>query len=556
MTEKKTCDDLRVYRVGLYARLSVLDNGKEDGGSLESQIALMEQYVGERPYLQICKLYQDNGYTGTNFHRPAWDELLSDVAAGRIDCVIVKDLSRLGRNYIETGEFLEKDCPRLGLRFISINDGYDSASLNANEELTAALKNIVNDYYAKDISRKACSALAAKRARGDYLGSYAPYGYRKDPTNKNRLLVDPETSPVVRRIFEWRANGDGFGTINRRLNEQDIPSPGRYRFEHGVITNNNSKGAALLWNRHVLSDLLRNPVYIGRLEQGKCRASLYQGVPEHRVAKEEWVISEHTHEPIIDEELFFAVQRINEERADAYRSCHGKYDALPREQNPYGEKLICADCGARLTLHRALARGGKRGYYSYLCPTYEEHRELGCTRKSIRASALEEAVLAALRMQIQLFLSVSDVCAELTRKSAGKHQARAKSAIQTIEKQIARKNSVSVSLYADWKEGLLTRDEYLFAKERYASELAALRQQLAEAKLTGESADKSLSFAGDWARRLKEYVSAERVSRELADALIESVALDASGNLSIRFLFDDAKRQLDAELERLKGAAS
>ena len=181
----ETLDGLQVFNAGLYGRLSVLDNGKLDGDSLETQISLMEEYVRQRPYLRRTKLYQDNGYTGTNFERPAWDELLGDVKSGKINCIVVKDLSRLGRNSIEAGEFLEKECPRLGVRFISINDGYDSASLNSTEELTAALKNIINDYYAKDISRKSCSALAIKRQNGEYIGSYAPYGYQKDPENKN-----------------------------------------------------------------------------------------------------------------------------------------------------------------------------------------------------------------------------------------------------------------------------------------------------------------------------------------------------------------------------------
>ena len=278
------------FDTGLYARLSVLDNGKTDGDPIESQVKIIEQYLSEHPELKLVDRYLDNGYSGVSFERPQWERLMQDVKAGKINCIIVKDLSRLGRNYIETGNFLERICPKLGIRFISVNDSYDTQNIRSQDELTVSIKNIVNDYYAKDISMKSGAALKAKRQNGEYIGSYAPHGYRKDPKNKNRLLVDPETAPVIRQIYEWRAQGLGYGTITRMLNERDIPSPGRYRFEHGIITNNNKKGSALLWNRHALSDILRNIVYIGHLAQGKCTASLMRGIPVHRVPEAEWDI--------------------------------------------------------------------------------------------------------------------------------------------------------------------------------------------------------------------------------------------------------------------------
>ena len=255
------------FNTGLYARLSVLDNGKADGDPIESQVKIMEQYLSEHSELRLVDQYLDNGYSGVSFERPQWERLMHDVKAGKIDCIIVKDLSRLGRNYIETGNFLERICPNLGIRFISVNDNYDTHNIHSRDELTVSVKNIVNDYYAKDISMKSGAALKAKRQNGEYIGNYAPHGYRKDPENKNRLLVDPETAPVIQQIYEWRAQGLGIGTIARMLNEQDIPSPGRYRFEHGIITNNNKKGSALLWNRHALSDILRNIAYIGHAQQ-------------------------------------------------------------------------------------------------------------------------------------------------------------------------------------------------------------------------------------------------------------------------------------------------
>jgi len=550
-------EGLTVFETALYGRLSVLDNGKVDGDSLESQVALMEQYVAQRPYLHYVKLYQDNGYTGTNFDRPAWDELLRDVREGKINCIVVKDLSRLGRNYIETGEFLEKDCPRLGVRFISINDGYDSAALNSTEELTAALKNIINDYYAKDISRKACSALATKRKRGEYIGSYAPYGYQKDPANKNHLIIDPAAAPIVCQIYEWRAAGAGYGTITRRLNEQDIPSPGRYRFEQGIVTNNNKKGSKLLWNRHALTDILKNPVYIGHLIQGKCRASLYQGIPAHTVSEEEWDIAYHTHEPILSQELFDAVQQYNKMQSAAYCANYGKYTSLSRETNPYRKKLVCSDCGAQLKLYRSLARDGKRGYYSYLCPTYEAHRELRCTKKSIRSFALDEAVLAALKVQMDLFLDEEAVLKSLlcrARPSASK-SAKADEK-RPLERQIERRQSLSASLYADWKSGILSREEYVFGRQKYAQELEELSHQLRELESVSGVEKEKLDRAAAWANQIKLFRNADTVTKELVDAFIGSIRLDSEGQISVDFLFADDQELIRQEIKRLRREAA
>ena len=550
-------DGLQVFDTGLYGRLSVLDNGKPDGDSLETQISLMEEYVSQRPYLRYAGLYQDNGYTGTNFDRPAWDALLRDVEAGKINCIVVKDLSRLGRNYIEAGEFLEKECPRLGVRFISVNDGYDSVCLNSSEELTAALKNIINDYYAKDISRKSCSALAVKRRNGEYVGSYAPYGYRKDPANKNRLLIDPATAPVVRQIYAWRAAGAGFGAITRRLNEQGVPSPGRYRFEQGIMTNNNQKGSKLLWNRHVLTGILKNPVYLGHLAQGKCRAGLYRGIPAHTVPKEEWDMAYHTHEAILTQELFEAVQRFNEQQSAAYFANRGKYPHLPKERNPYRGKLVCADCGARLKLYRALAQNRAQVYYSYLCPTYEEHRELGCTRKSIRSDQLDTAVLSALKAQMALFLDAEQVLAGLAAKKRDTPAGdRRRSECAAVERQIARKESLRAALYSDWRSGILSYEEYRFAKTRYTRELAALKQQLSEMKSVDEGALERADMAARWAEKLRAYQDADQVTNELVDALISCVRLDSGGEVSVRFSFGKEQEMLEREIKRLREGAA
>ena len=277
---------------------------------------MIKKYVAEKPYLFPVGLYVDNGYTGTDFDRPEFNRMMDDVRAGIVDCVVIKDLSRLGRNYVEAGEFIDKVCPFLGLRLISINDGFDTADISAGGDLGVSLKNVINDIYAKDISRKASSVLKAKRLRGEYIGNYAPYGYIKSPENKNQLIIDPDVAPIVIEIFQMRASGMGIERIANKLNELGYPSPGRLRYERGIITNNNKQGEKLLWKRHVLNDILRNVAYIGNLAQGRSRSSLYKGIAFHRVEKSQWDVVENTHEPIISQDLWQAVQAVNEKHAN------------------------------------------------------------------------------------------------------------------------------------------------------------------------------------------------------------------------------------------------
>lgn len=541
-----------LWDAGLYGRLSVLDNGKVDGEPIESQIAIIEQYVAGHPELKIVERYIDNGYTGTNFDRPNWERMMADVRSGRINCIIVKDLSRLGRNYIETGRFLERICPKLGIRFISVNDNYDTAEIKSQDEFAASLKNIVNDHYAKDISLKSGSALKAKRQRGEYIGSYAPHGYLKDPSNKNHLIINPETAPVIQQIYQWRTEGLGYGAITRMLNERDIPSPGRYRFEHGIVTNNNKKGSSLLWNRHALTDILRNIVYIGHLAQGKCTASLARGIPVHRTPESEWDIAYHTHDPIITEELFNQVQEINRSRADAYNANYGACSHLPKGDNPYRERLVCADCGTQMKLYRNLSKNHKKAYFTYICPTYEEHQELRCTKKTIRSNDLDAMVLKTLKIQMELFCDAQQVLERLSKKQQKFPAHIEENELQQLEQQIKRKQGYATSLYADYRTGLLTREEYTFARGKYQEEVAALQGRISQLQerltLTSQVSD----CAKSWITLIEQYKSAEIVSRELVTAFIGEIRLSADGSIKVSFLFQDELSRIRAHCKALE----
>ena len=287
-------EQTKLYNVAIYARLSVEDNGK-DSDSIESQIEYLEDLIANDPTMRKVAVYIDNGFTGTNFMRPEFQRMIDAARLDDINCVVVKDLSRLGRNYVETGEFLEKVCPFIGLRFIAVNDNYDSEAVTNNSQLAASLYNIINDFYAKDISRKVFSALKTKMENGEYIGAWEKYGYLKDPDNKNRLIVNPETAPIVQQIFLWRSEGMSYMGINKKLNEMDIPSPGQYKADRGIVTNNNQKKRRILWNKHIVTDILKDITYIGHMAQRKTTQVLHKSVPFSRVNKEDWVVVHNTH---------------------------------------------------------------------------------------------------------------------------------------------------------------------------------------------------------------------------------------------------------------------
>lgn len=541
------------FLTALYVRLSVEDNGKKDADSIENQEALLREYLSERPYLFFVDIYIDNGYTGTDFDRPAFNRMMEDVRGGKINCIVVKDLSRLGRNYVEAGEYIEKIFPFFHVRFISVNDNYDSAALRSGEELSASLKNLVNDVYAKDISRKVGTAMKEKRLRGEYIGNYAPYGYLKDPRDKNHLIPDPETVPYVIEIFEMRASGMGITTILRQLNKREISSPGRLRFERGIVTNNNKKGADLPWNRHVLNDLLRNVAYIGHLAQGRSACCLYKGIPFHHTDPSEWDYVENTHEPIISAELWEKVQEINNDQAKKANTTYGKYASLKKRENPYGILLKCADCGLVIKQVHSYDRKRTAVYYNYKCPNNIELGDTVCPKKNIRASDLDEAVLQTIRKQMEVFLDRQKVLQRLIATEREKVKRKVPTErIDEVKKEIETRQNLCTGLYTDLKDGLLTQEEYLFAKQKYQDDIAKLQNELKELmRIRIKSVETTLGERR-WDALIAKYYKAKKLSATMVKAMIKEIRLHSDNRIEIDFRYMNEFEELLQECERIR----
>ena len=312
-----------IFKTAIYARLSLEDGGKSSSCSIQNQVQLVRNFIDQAPGLQLAATFVDNGETGMNFDRPAWNDLIAQCRRGRVNCIVVKDLSRLGRNYIETGSYLEKIFPLLETRFISINDNYDSHRTAASrDDLLISLKNLLNDVYAKDISRKVKAAMETKQRRGEFLGSHAAYGYLRCAKDNRRLVINEETAPIVKDIFKWKLAGQGFGAICRRLNSAGVPSPSRYLYLKGMVWH--EKFANCIWKPTTIRGILKNPVYTGCMAMGKKKSRIALGLPQICVEPDKWLVLPNTHEPIVDKETFALVGKILKDINAKYHGERGR----------------------------------------------------------------------------------------------------------------------------------------------------------------------------------------------------------------------------------------
>lgn len=541
-----------IHKTAIYARLSREDNLNQSD-SIENQLSLLHDYVGNRPYLQLVGTYIDNGYTGTDFDRPEWQKLMEAVRAKEVDCIVVKDLSRLGRNYIETGEFLEKICPFFGIRFIAINDNFDTDTTEASGQLSVSLSNIINDYYAKDISRKVSSALRSKMENGEFIGSWEKYGYLKDENNKNQLIINPETAPVVKQIFLWRSEGMSYMGINKKLNDSGIPSPGQYKANRGIVTNNNQKDRVILWNKHMVTEILKDITYLGHLAQRKGSQCLYAGISYHRTEEQDWIVVENTHEPIIEQELFDKVQAINNAAAEKAKTNSGKYDHLPKAVNIYGKKFTCADCGSVIKLVRSFSTKKDKVYFTFKCPTYAEHGTRACNAKKMRKADLDEAVLSAMKAQLDLFVDMQDSLHRLlAMKKAMANQSQQKDEIKSLKKKLDHKKGLFSGLYRDLREGLITDEDYAQAREVILADIDRMEKQLSELEGTTTRFEEQLRGEKKWAELVRKYHNATEVTAEMVDVMIASMKMNEDSSLEITFNHMDEFKAIYDTIEILR----
>jgi DNA invertase Pin-like site-specific DNA recombinase len=527
----------QVWNTALYVRLSVMDSGKKDGETILNQQEFLERYVAERPELALKRVFVDNGETGVDFLRPAWSDLMRECRSGRITCIILKDLSRLGRTYIETGELLETILPAMNVRVIAVNDHYDNLNLTNGERMVANLKNLVNDLYAKDISRKSAAALRIKQKQGAFIGTYASYGYLKDPNDKNKIIVDTETAPIVRQIFEWKAEGIGNAQICRRLLDMGIPAPNKYRLEKGIVKD--ERYAKSDWATPVIIRIIECEVYLGHMVQGRKRGALYEDGGTHKIIDEAaWTIVRDTHEPIISQELFDKANAVLRERSAAFKAQQGKYDYFEKPPLLLQNLVFCADCGRPLYRYKCVTSKGKYVHWIYQCRTHDTL--MTCPTKYIDEVDLYKAVFEAIRIEIGKCCDISGIIAKLNRESGHKSRlARFDADIEEAERELKRLSSLKQAVYEDYAAKLLTVSEYQFATEKYNADTAKQQTRLDAAKSDKAEYTQNSTPTNKWLTAFTRFTDAKEFGAEMAQALIERVEVSDRNCVTVRFKFRD-----------------
>lgn len=536
----------RIYRVGGYGRLSVEDSGKPGADTLESQEELIRGYIESQPDMEFCGLYCDNGQTGTNFERPAFDRLMADVKAGKIDCIVVKDLSRFGRNYKETGNYLERIFPFMDVRFVAVCDSFDTLTAErTNDGFIVPLKNIINEVYSKDISRKSGSALAIKQKHGEFIGTWAAYGYQKCADDPHRIEPDEKTAPVVWDIFQWRLSGMSYMQIARSLNERGIPSPSRYHYLKGDAKC--ERYANVVWQGRIVRQILCNEVYLGNLVQGRKRESFYEGKKQRVLPKSEWTVVPGTHEAIIDKTTFEAVQKMAEEQAAAYHERLGKYDSLGKTPNILKKLVYCADCKRPLVRYKNVTSKGTKVYYTFVCPTHASN-PASCPHKNFHESELTEILWDVLQKQIAL---ADDMEKQVRRYTASPLYASEDAALRremdAARQTLERAELLHDSLFQMYADKLLTEQEYTQMKRDYRAEMEQAQKTL-DALNDKKKARAVQTERNPWLTTCARFQGETQLTAEMAHALIERVEIRADSQLSITLRYQDEYRLLLALL--------
>ncbi len=379
-------------RAAAYLRLSIEDGDKAESNSIGNQRELIRDFAAEHPELHLTEEYADDGYTGTNFERPGFNRMMEDIKSGKINCIIVKDLSRLGRNYIEMGKYLEQIFPMMGIRFIAINDNYDNANAESNDSdnIVVPFKNLLNDSYCRDISIKVRSQLDIKRRKGEFIGGYAIYGYCKDERNKNQLIVDDYAADIVRSIYRRKLEGMSAQAIAEQLNSENVLAPSEYKRLCGLNYHSGFKaGTHAKWQAIQVLRILKNEVYTGTMVQGRRQKINYKIKKIRDVEESGWIKVPNMHEAIIPQKLFDTVQEVLK-----LDTCASKGQ---QTVNLFSGIVRCGGCGQNM-VRRTVSKNGKKYIYLH-CVT--NHNGLGCSSHLISESKLEEVVLAALQGKIQ-----------------------------------------------------------------------------------------------------------------------------------------------------------
>lgn len=519
----------KMYRVGIYVRLSVENGGLgEDSESLNNQEQLLVDYVSGVPDLKLVKIYRDNGETGTEFNRPGFDMMMNDLRKGFINCIVVKDLSRFGRNYIETGEYIEKIFPFMGTRFISVLEHFDNTDPNAsNKDLYVSLKNLMNEAYAKDKSMRICSAFEVKKRAGEFNVKNAPFGYKLSGNKKRPYLIDEPAASIVREIFELRLKGDSIRSIMQLMDEK-YPTPRQYLYEKGVLHQCRENSH---WDITAIIRILNNRTYLGHMLSGKTVSRLYQGKKKAYISENQWEVVENVNEPIISREVFDAVQKLMQAEGDRRRSFLGK---SKNPENIFKGLIFCRECGRFMYRGRTKITATNIAWY-FGCSGYRNHKDRACSHmRTIREEKLKDAVLTFIKNQVKLadelmvrIKSFNDGVQSSNQSNDSHLQA------QDFQKQLDKLDLLLRSSFESYISGVISEEDYLFNKSKYETEIKSCKESLDSMSVSEKAIDVEGVRRNPYIVSLKKFSRARALTREMCIALIDRIEIDEENAITI-----------------------
>ena len=514
----------KIWRAALYLRLSKEDGDKEESESIANQRELLISHIQRNlPDVTVVAEKIDDGYSGADFNRPSFIEMMEEIRAGRINCVCVKDLSRFGRNFAESGKYIEHVFPFLGVRFITVNEGFDSFHKKSqSDNIVLPFLNLINDAYCRDISIKIRSQLDVKRKKGDFVGAFVVFGYKRDERNHNKLAVDEPAADVVKLIFKWKMDGYSAQSIADRLNELGIASPMEYKKSLGLAFSTSfATSSKSMWSAVAVFRILRDETYTGMMVQGKC------GTPNHKVKKKmrkpvtDWARVDGMHEAIICYEDFSLAARLLQRDT---RKAPGEETVYP-----FSGMAKCGLCGENM-IRKTVHSNGKRYVYLTCCR--------GCKGARIAEEALTGAVTATIQSHINNILNLERVLHFIDDLPLKQDE------VQKLDGQIAEKRAeierysrLFFSLYENFESGLISQDEYLKMKTRYNT----LRTDAEQAviSLNREIGD-IISNSGEkhqWIERFREYHDFTGITRRMVVSLIDVITIHAGSRLDLLFCY-------------------
>lgn len=531
-----------IMKTALYVRLSNEDNGGRGKDSIINQMELLRHFAQRIEEIEIEEVYVDNGQTGTDFERPEWERLMEDIRQKKINCIIVKDLSRFGRNYLEAGDYLEKIFPFLGVRFVAVNDRYDSAGeWFPKKDFVTEIQNLANDYYSKDISRKIMSAFKTKKEQGQFIGNRAPYGYiLKD----NRFFVDEPAASVVRRIFSLKLEGNSSYEIAGILNRENVASPSRYAKENGARKYRNSQN--ILWQPQAINRILYNQVYAGDLIQGKYNTSIYSRERKGKREEEVWEVTENAHEAIVTKEVFYQVQEIKRRNREARKN----KEKGPSYENVLEGILVCGACGRPLRRNKDV-RNGKARYYFYCASAYN-YKEVPCNTSSVADYKIFDTVLKLIRLQIDLAVEAEIFIKKMRESDSLSCQYKDKKAgLIQIRERLQKYTYLKTCIYEDMKQGILTQEEYGIARERYALQIRELEGEEKKFERDLDDFERLLNKKNQWMEAFLSFRNTKLLTREMATELLDTVEVYENKRVHIKFRFRNEYEYLISQLKEM-----